>query len=71
LDSDWLDTVIAVENKKEVFLAEEKLLKKFREEVKPKNQLKRENTAKEASKWKTVKSETPTTKKKEKRGPKD
>jgi hypothetical protein len=40
LNSDWLDTVIAVGKTEEAFLAEEKLLKDFREEAKSKNQLK-------------------------------
>jgi hypothetical protein len=42
--------VIGVRKTEEAFLAEEKLLRNFREEAKPKNQLKKENTAKETSK---------------------
>jgi hypothetical protein len=42
--------VIAVRKMEEAFLAEETLLRDFREEAKPKNQLKKENTVKEASK---------------------
>jgi hypothetical protein len=71
LDSDWLNTVIAVGKMEEVFLAEEKLLRDFREEAKPKNQLKSENTAKEASKWKAVKTENPSRKMEKKKGLKD
>jgi hypothetical protein len=63
--------VIAVGKREEAFLVEEKLLWDFREEVKPKNQLKKENTANEDSKWKIVKTETSTNKNKEKKGPKD
>jgi hypothetical protein len=73
LDQDWLDAVITVGKKEESFEAEEKLLKGFKEEAKPSKQLKKEAFAKEASKWKAVKTEPGNDqgKGKKKLGPKD
>ena len=72
LGQDWMEAVITVGKKEQAFEAEEKLLKQHRTEG-PLKKTERERVKEEASKWKAVKTitNTPSTKKEAKKGPKD